>query len=613
MITIEEEKKLEEMLANHWSHKHAQEYEKTSNSFKDLDDDKYKEMVQVKKLVPVRVAYVKAIVKRIEKMFNGMGLGKRFRLTPTFSYNIKDNASFPLNIGSSVLGDGAGELHNFPVNLKAHDILYMPIESLKAVITASVSAHLLNHNIRGKDNNKTVIDLFREYNGSVDAQNKAKREAEEYAKYTKARKVVKAYLETYFEKYFGEEIASKFTSLGPIADFVALEMLEGLDGKQIDDLLKGMFTEEFLQKAAEEAIDFVELGEEAYNSRMDKSWDFVSEKFKDGPTAAAAPLSSEKQAEALETNRVSDAYNELKNNKSCFTSDGLLVESKQLKDFCKEYISQYMGANGLRSVRVTFNTVDKNGNALEIGTFFDSDNPRINVNLSKKVTMTELTMTLSHELAHAVDALKNKVQIAEGKKIKGVTMSRGLADYISDDMSVAESKLKHNPAALKVLGKLNDLCYKVSPNERQARSMELSAIRFMKARATDPETIKEIEASAKSFVAYQEKTEAAISSLRGGVLQGLVDEFNSYGIKDPEVLKLFEEKVKYLEDFIAGRFERNLSDDFERQSIQELESIMGTGSSSKSRTSSKKVKKELTPEELAAIEAAEENMQGLGG
>ena len=68
-----------------------------------------------------------------------------------------------------------------------------------------------------------------------------------------------------------------------------------------------------------------------------------------------------------------------------------------------------------------------------------------------------------------------------------------------------------------------------------------------------------------------------------------------------------------MEDFIAGRFERNLSDDFERQSIQELESIMGTGSSSKSRTSSKKVKKELTPEELAAIEAAEENMHSLGG
>ncbi len=612
MITIEEEKKLEKLLAENWSHKHSQEYEKTPNDFKDFDDAKYKEMHEVKKLVPIRVAYVKAIVKRIENTFNSLGLGKRFHLKPTFSYNIKDNASFPLNIDSSVLGDGSGEIHNFPVNLKAHDILYMPIESLKAVISASVAAHLLNHNVKGKDNDKTVVELFSDYNNSVDSQNEAKREAEEYAKYTKARKVVKAYLETYFEKYFGEEIASKFTSLGPIADFVALEMLEGLEGKQIDELLRGMFTEEFLQKAASEAMDFISIGEEAYDSRMEKSWGFVSEKFKDGPEAAATPLSSEKQAEALKTNRVADTFNDLKNDSSCFTSDGLLVESKKLKDFCKEYISQYMGANGLKSVRVTFNTVDKNGNPLEIGTFFDSDNPRVNVNLSKKVTLTELVMTLSHELAHAVDSIKNKVQISEGKKIKGVTMSRGLADYISDDMSEAKKKLKSNPQALRVLDEITDLCYKVSPNERNARRMELSALRFMKEMANDPATKRELAQSASGFAIYQQRTQEAIARLRGGRLEELVAKFESFGIKDPEILKIFDERKKYLKDFLSGGFERNLGDEFEKEAMEELGEIMGTSSSTKSKDSSKGNSKpaELTEaEKRAAIKEAEEAIQ----
>ena len=41
-------------------------------------------------------------------------------------------------------------------------------------------------------------------------------------------------------------------------------MIDILDSKQIDDLLKGIFTEEFLQKAAGEAIDFIQIGEEAY-------------------------------------------------------------------------------------------------------------------------------------------------------------------------------------------------------------------------------------------------------------------------------------------------------------------------------------------------------------
>lgn len=615
MVTIDEEKKIEQMLAENWSHKHIAEYESTSNSFKDLNDEKYREMVEIKKLVPRRVAYVKGVVKRIENMFNSMGLGKKFRLTPSFSYNIKDNASFPLNIGSSVLGDGSGEIHNFPVNLKAHDILYMPIEALKTVITASVAAHLLHHNIKGKDSGKTVIELFSEYNGSVDAQNKAKKEAEEFAKYTKARKVIKAYLEEYFKKSCGEEIASKFTEIGPIADFVALEMLEGLEGKQIDDLLNGLFTEDFKAKAVEEALDFISIGEEAYESRMKKSWGFISEKFKDSPEASSAPLSTKKQAEALQTDRIKKSFEAMKS--TSVGSDGNIRKTKELEDFCKEYVSQYMSANGLRSVRVTFNSVDKDGNPLEIGTFFDSDNPRVNVNLSKKVTVSELVMTLSHELAHAVDSLKNKVRIANGENIKGVKMSRGLADYISDDLGDAEKKLKGNPEAYEVLKEINKLCYQVSPNERQARKMELSAIRFMKEMATDPESKKQIEASVASFISYQKKTDEAIKELRKGHLQELVSKFKSFGIKDPEIIAAFEERRKYIEDFIGdekgvSRFVNinKLDDSLEAETIAEAEAIMGSGSSSKSKgTGTKSPKKDgeqLSAEQLKALLEAQQ-------
>ena len=118
--------------------------------------------------------------------------------------------------------------------------------------------------------------------------------------------------------------------------------------------------------------------------------------------------------------------------------------------------------------------------------------------------------------------------------------------------------------------------------------------------------IKEIEESAKSFIDYQAKTEVAIASLRGGALKGLVAEFNGFGITDPEILKMFNEKVKYLEDFLEGKFERNLSDNLEKESIAEIKSIMSGGSSEKSTTSKKTDKQQLSEAEKNLLEGAEE-------
>lgn len=603
MSTVEEEiksLKLLENCMNPLSGKVINEYEKTENPLRGINYEKEtEEEIKDKVLASKRAAYVKSLVKRVANFYNARFPDKKINLTPTFSCNIHDNSTFPLTISSHMLGDGvAGEIHNIPINLKAHDILYMPIESLYVVILASVAAHIHRDKVYGKGDQNNATDFFNDYRGRVQSRQEIQDELKKNKNRTKAKLVIKSYLQQYFKNFCRTEIADKFKDIEPIAEFVALELLENLDDKDIEKLLNGMFTDKILnslkEDAEKEAIDFINIGKasddtefaraidnlglKAYDSRMEKSWGFVSEKFKLGSESTLPPHSSDEQAKRLQTNRVADSFKKMQKSS---IKNGIVHETKELRDFCKEYIDQYMSSNGLKSVRVTFNTVDKNGAPLEMGTFFDSDNPRINVNLGKVKSISEFMMTLSHELAHAVDSLKNKLKVAEGKEIKGVTMSRGLADYISEDMSVPEQKLKNNPKALAVLRKISNLCYKVNPNERNARVMELSAIRFMKNIAKDPASKKQLEESVASFVKYQTETENAIKDLRGGCLDGLETALRESGVKDEEIWGIFNERKQYLEDFLARKFERNLEDSLEPNSVEEVKAIMGDESKSK--------------------------------
>ena len=572
-----------------------------------MNDANFKELNEDEKKVPQRVRLVFEMVQRIRKRLNSMVTGKKFSLTPTFNFNIKESADFPLKIGSMVTGNGSSEKHNFFVNLKATDLLNMTPENLHAILTLSVFSHLLKHDIVQSKTLKeqSVIHDHQFYQGGMDALKDEEERVKFYTKQKKARLAIRAYLESYFEKAIsadGRTIADKFTDLGPIADLVACEMIEDLSLKELEELLDNMFTKEFQDKAFDEAYEFISTSNAAYDSRITRLGELSTEKFKAGPEAATEALSYQQQHDALLNLRTTAAFNKMK--ASGVDEKGNLIPNKELENFCVEYINSYMASNGLSPVRITFFSVDKNGNQLELGTFFDSDNPRINVNLGKIKSASELAMTLSHELAHAVDSTKNKVRVAQGENIKDVTMSRGLADYIGDDIESEKKKLDAagNFDAIALLEKINKYCYQVSPNERNARVMELSALKFMQSVTNDSFDRKEIETSVNSFIAYQQRTIEAITELKEGGFDKLRDDIERLKISDPTIRAAFNERLIYLKKFLDKQFERNFDIDFEQNSIKEAQAFLGGGPEKAPAAEPKNVK-ELSPEELAALEA----------
>lgn len=569
-----------------------------------MNDKKYKELTEDEKKVPQKVRLIFDMVAKIKRQLNSMGLGKRFTLNPTFSFSMKESADFPLKIGSLVTGNGSvGERHTFFVNLKAADIMVMPYAELYATLKLTIFSHMLGHEaIEGmKTKEHSVIHDRQFYQDGTHALEEQKEEFKLYAKQKKARQVIKAHLKAHFERVceYGSVVTDNFTNFEPIADLVACEMLEDLDANQIDELLNSMYTKEFLEAAFDEAYNFILTSDAAYDSRISRLGELSKAKFEAGPEAVTEALSYQQQHDALLNLRTTSAFNKMKT--TGVDPSGNLIPNKDLQNFCIEYINSYMQSNGLKPVRVTFYSVNSKGQPLELGTFFDSENPRININLGKIKSATELAMTLSHELAHAVDSSKNKV-----RAVDGATMSRGLVDYIGDDISKASDKLKdaNNNEALALLEKVNKLCYQVSPNERNARVMELSALKFMQSVTNDDFDRKEIEASVESFISYQQATIDAINELRNGGFEELREKIDALEIPDSVVREAFLQRMAYLAKFMHKMFERNFDIDFEQNSIEEAQSFLnGTAPEKKIVNSAPNNGKELSPEELAALEA----------
>ena len=577
-----------------------------------MNDSNFKNLSEDERKVPQRVRLIYELVHRVKKRINSMDLGKKIHLTPTFSFNIKESADFPLKIASMMTGNGASEKHMFFVNIKATDLLNMTPENLYSLLTYSIFSHVLSHDtIEGRKNKaETFLEEHQSYESGLESLQTEEEKVKFQRKQKKARLVLKIYLESYFEKEIGRRghiLAEKFSDLGPIADIVACEMIQDLDEKQLDELMNQMFTKEFIDNAFREAFDFVITSDIVYDSRITRLGELSIEKFKAGPESLEEALNYKQQHDALLNQRTRGSFNKMK--ASGVDEKGNLKPNKELENFCTEYINSFMSSNGLRPIRITFYSVDEQGKALELGTFFDSENPRINVNLAKINSATELAMTLSHELAHAVDSTKNKVKVGSGERIRGVTMSRGLADYIGDDVDDAKKKLGNNYEAIALLEKVNKLCYIVSPNERNARVMELSALKFMQSVTTDSFDRKEIEVSAHAFIAYQQKTIDAIKELREGGFEKLANDIKALNISDSAVVVAFTERLEYLRRFLDKEFERNLDIDFEEKSIEDAQAFIGGGAQEKAPETPKDKKgKELSPEEIAEL-AAQEAMQ----
>lgn len=234
----------------------------------------------------------------------------------------------------------------------------------------------------------------------------------------------------------------------------------------------------------------------------------------------------------------------------------------EIKNFCLKYANQILSQNEIKEndVQITFNPTG------DIGNYYDYGNRQeININLQaikKMRNPAEVVLTLSHELQHAIDSTKNK---RAGKTLKGgYGLLDNLVGDVSKDLQFVENKridikdakgnvVKDSNGNIETfnprefLAELNSVCYRVNPNEINAREAELTSIRFMRGMMEnnlDKTMQKYIDNSVKGYNSYQQSVIDAMNKiaemrLTYSRVESLIDE---------KIQPIFQERLNYLQD-----------------------------------------------------------------
>lgn len=355
-------------------------------------------------------------------------------------------------------------------------------------------------------------------------QDRAKEQAREDKK--QAVEALSGYLKGFLSKYFG----TRLKDYDILANVVAGEIVNEMPEKDVKQVLGTFFD---FGSVSEESVSIAKsILSDPLTARVSHVRRKATELSID-PSRQLEALGYEQQAEELLSVGLKDKFNEAvmgydPNNKN--------IPLNQFKDFCVSYANSFMHANGLKPIAVTFSSEG------ELGTFYDSGTtPRVNINLSKIDSISELAATLSHELTHAVDASINKVKGNYNRE------GGGLLNDISENIS--GSGLKTDSAAYKFLCELQKLTYLVNPNEVHARIGELSALKFMQAVCKDnPGLSAQTDASAKSFVNYQCRTLNAIDKIKNGnYVAELKSRMAALGDLPETARNMMNERINYLE------------------------------------------------------------------
>ena len=237
----------------------------------------------------------------------------------------------------------------------------------------------------------------------------------------------------------------------------------------------------------------------------------------------------DQQSTALLSAISKDEFNAVKNQ-----------DDAKVRAFCEKYARVVLATNGVseNEVKITFNNQGSLGEYLDYGGM----NQVVNINLQEVKRMNnpaEVIMTLSHELTHAIDSTSNK---REGKTVgaKGY----GLTDNLVGDMRKGiQSASDENPEVYAFVIKLQEICYRVNPNERSARYGELTAIKFMQEMNTDKTMQAYIEKSIDSYKRYQSKVLDSISQVAS-----IQNEYEAIKplISKNSTNKMIEERLEYI-------------------------------------------------------------------
>lgn len=234
-----------------------------------------------------------------------------------------------------------------------------------------------------------------------------------------------------------------------------------------------------------------------------------------------------------------------------------------LMDFCRTYASSYLAQNGIENagaVKITLNNIG------ELGTYYASEN-RVNINVDKIAQMnnpTEVAMTLSHELTHAIDAATSGTRGPGGQY--------RLKNNMSEDIRAAQME---EPSVFGFVQKIQNVCYHINPNERHARVAELSALEFMALKAGNNEAIKNtVRRSTNGFISYQNSTIRCLQNVTNpAFMNSLRQEYGQLSgrVRSGATRQLIEERFNYIDSLESQKL---LGTEIEENSIAQAQQLL---------------------------------------
>lgn len=502
--------------------------------------------------------FVSLIQKQINSSYSDL-FGRKFSIERNLIF-YTDYTMPRVFVKMRISQRGISNIVPVSLNIPLDKLLSMPALEFYSILSAAANdvvrkayagkvGHSANINL---DNPKTKNDSVVEKVNKIDKHNANKNHAE---------MILCKYLEEFLPNYCDGE----FVEFDDISKLIAGQIVADLNEEQLNEMLSAFFD---LSKFDDVALSKVATftGKDLVELRASKLSKDARNLLQD-PSKEPEALSATQQYQALMSINLKNQY------KSLIAGSGNIgvTNSFDVKNFCINYANTFMESNGLKPIKITFDT---KGGKRNLGEYIDGGGleQSININLANISSVNELVSTLSHELTHAVESSNNKIkgiQTAEGY---------GLLDNISNDISKVSGELNNiklnsrNTTAMQFLKELNQICYHINPSERNARYGELSALKFMSAIAGSKSSEDELNQTIEAFSIYQNKTRSIIENLQNEEyilgLQKTVDEILNSNISANDK-EYFSSRIKYIKEMIRKKETFNISK--EQEAIKEVQ------------------------------------------
>ena len=487
---------------------------KFDNIFKKLDSKNKEEQQDAVAQIPNRVKNLVKIVSKTVERLNAT-LGSKFP-------NMRQ-----LDLEKSITFNASGATGKFEIIQAGDDqhisfnvkkLSMYPALEVSSIVTKSVIDALAKQN--NKENDKNFYKSVLLYSQD-DAHPKTKDEKD----IIKAKDIIAGYLRNFLPAVYADEF-DKFVA---ISDYVAKQIIEDLGEKDIEKILSPFFDLDTLDiqgKSIEKVDAFLGNTHKARINHLGKR----AEELLINPETEVLGVSYLEQVQALIGTDTSDPnYSDLARKFNTLANGERCINGPAAKEICEFIVHDFLSKRNIVDAKITY---DNKG---ALGSFYEQEH-RININLDKlekKGSFTELAMTLTHELTHAVDAVKtNGLQNDISEKFVHTTQNEDVSAFMKN---------------------LLRLSYKVNPNEKSARLGELYGLMIMTKVGSNNASVKgEIAQSIESFKRYQRTTIEIIQQLPQKLdkIHADLKAFLSSGaiIENSPLYKEIMERIEYISD-----------------------------------------------------------------